>query len=306
MSQPAKARPSRLIDYLTLAQEHLATKGVESARLDAELLLAEALGLSRVELYTNHDRPLGDGEVDRFRVLLRRRAAREPVAYITGRREFWSLDFAVDRRVLIPRPETELLVDIACRALRGELASGNGDRREGCCDAQRVLEIGTGSGAVAVALALEVPSAYIVASDCSASALEIAPLNARTHGVADRVSFVQHDAFEGLDADPPFDLVLSNPPYCKEHERAELEPEVREWEPPGALFAGHDGMEVTARIVDGAPRYLRTGGWLLLEVGTQAAETRDLLTRSGWTNVKAFRDLAGIERVVAARTLHSE
>ncbi len=297
MTSARVAEPSRLIDYLTLAHRHLEKKGVASPRLDAELLLAATLGLTRIELYTNHDRPLDRREVDRFRELLRRRAGREPVAYITGTREFWSLDFMVDRRVLIPRPETELLVEVALKALRGQL-----DRpgRE----AARVLEIGTGSGAVAIALATELPAAAIIATDASAAALEVAPHNARVHGVSERLRFVLGDGFGPLASDTPlerFDAIVSNPPYCAESEIGTLDPEVREWEPRSALVAGLDGLGLTRRIVEGAPGFLAAGGWLILEMGTHTGATRALFERDGWAEVRTFPDLGGHERVIAAR-----
>ena len=333
MSGSNAAAPKLLIDYLKLASDHLAGKGVESARLDAELLLADALGLSRMQLYTNHDRPLAAEEVDRFRTLLRRRAGREPVAYILGRREFWSLEFAVDRRVLIPRPETETLVDAAVRACTGTLAataapttydatqaegSEEAATTEGAADAaprkvarsrkkqlalvaDRVLDIGTGSGAIAVALAVELPGLALVATDESAASLEVAPRNAAKHGVEERIEFRRGDLFAALDASDVFDVIVSNPPYCKESEVAEMDPEVREWEPKGALVGGADGMSATARIIDGAPRHLSAEGWLLLEVGTQAEDVRTRLARSGWREIRTLHDLAGRDRVVVAR-----
>jgi len=326
--------PKLLIDFLKLASDHLATKGIDSARLDAELLLADALGLTRMQLYTSHDRPLAAEEVDRFRTLLRRRATREPVAYILGRREFWSLEFAVDRRVLIPRPETETLVDAAVRACTGTLAASStpttydavpaaGDddasdidsveaaaspRREESKKAtraalvvDRVLDIGTGSGAIAVALAVELPGLALVATDESAASLEVAPRNAAKHGVEERIEFRRGDLFDALESSDVFDVIVSNPPYCKESEVADMEPEVREWEPKGALVGGGDGMSATARIIDGAPRHLAANGWLLLEVGTQAGDVRSRLERGGWRDIRTLHDLAGRDRVVVAR-----
>jgi release factor glutamine methyltransferase len=326
--------PKRLLDYLRLAGDHLRVKGVENERLDAELLLADALGMSRVELYTNHERPLSIAEVDRFRELLRRRAAREPVAYILGKREFWSLELAVDRRVLIPRPETETLVETAVRACTGGLAPNTGPTRyeldaatttgaiaELPADgplpaesrpkakparnvpllAERVLDLGTGSGAIAVALAVELPGLSIVATDESAATLEVAPRNAARHGVAERIDFRCGDLFDALESEELFDVIVSNPPYVKDHEISAMAPEVRDWEPRGALFSGADGMRETARIIDGAARHLKTDGWLILEVGTQADDVRARLARDGWRNVRSFPDLAGHDRVVAAR-----
>ena len=290
----SKAAPPRLLlDYLTLAAEHLGGKGVDSARLDAELLLASVLGMSRVQLYTNYDRPLAKEEVDRFRDLLRRRAMREPVAYILGRREFWSLELEVDRRVLIPRPETETLVEAALKAL-GALRPVDGS-------GLRVLDVGTGSGAIAVALAVEFPQTRVVATDLTAAALEVAPRNAVRHGVADRIEFRQGDLFDALVPGEVFDVMVSNPPYCRASELREMDPEVREWEPVGALVSGPDGMDVTERLVARAPEFLREDGFLLIEVGTQAAAARDLLARNDWQEIRLLADLAGRSRVLVAR-----
>jgi release factor glutamine methyltransferase len=289
----SKPAPRVLIDYLTLATEHLGGKGVDSARLDAELLLASVLGLSRVELYTNYDRPLAKDEVDRFRDVLRRRAMREPVAYILGRREFWSLELEVDRRVLIPRPETETLVEAALKALRAL------QPRDG--DGLRVLDVGTGSGAIAVVLAVESPQTRVVATDVTAAALEVAPRNAARHGVSDRIEFRQGDLFDALAPGEVFDVMVSNPPYCRASELREMAPEVREWEPIGALVSGTDGMDVTERLIARAPEFLRSEGFLLLEVGTQAAAARDLLARNDWREIRLLEDLAGRSRVLDAR-----
>jgi len=280
-------KPRRLIEFLELAAGHLASKGIDTARLDAELLLAEVLGLSRVELYTNYDRPLTPDEVDRYRELLRRRARREPVAYILGRKEFWSLEFAVDRRVLVPRPETETLVEEVLAFARSR-------------PVERILDIGTGCGAVAVALAVELPACRVVATDASAAVLEVAPGNARRHGVADRIEFRLGDLFAAVAEGERFDVVVSNPPYCREDELDGLEPEVRDWEPRPALAAGPDGMAVTGRIIDEAPRVLRPEGRLFLEVGTQAELVRRRLAERGWREIAVRADLAGRPRVVAA------
>jgi len=283
--------PTKLIDYLKLATDHFAAKGIESARLDAELLLGHATGLERVELYTNYDRPLTAAEVDRYRELVRRRARREPVAYIIGKREFWSLEFAVDRRVLIPRPETETLVEAAIEKAR--------DR-----GGLRIVDVGTGCGAVAVALAVELPRARIVATDVSQAVLEVAPANATRHGVAERIEFRHGSLLEPLAEGERFDLIVSNPPYCREDEVDALEPEVRVWEPDGALVSGRDGLWHSQRLVTEAPEYLDESGWLLIEVGTQAAEVHALLERSGWREIRVHRDLAGRDRVVAAMPPH--
>ncbi|MFQ5351801.1 MAG: peptide chain release factor N(5)-glutamine methyltransferase [Candidatus Binatia bacterium] len=283
-------------DYLSITKDFLAAKGVDNPRLDAEIMLAAVLGISRLELYTGFDRPLAVPEIDRFRDMVRRRAAREPVHYITGIREFWSLDFAVDRRVLIPRRETELLVELALERLSKENGSavvGNGH--------QRLADIGTGAGAIAVALASEIEELRVTATDKSQSVLELAPLNARTHGVGGRIEFVCGDLYEALGGRDPQDMIVSNPPYVSESELGALEPEVREWEPRSALMAGEDGMAVAGPLIAGAPLHLKPGGWLLVEVGRQWRCVLECFEQDGWIDVCVHRDLAGIERVVAGR-----
>ncbi len=287
--------PSCLLDYLRLATAHLEAKGIASGRLDAELLLAKATGLTRLELYTNYDRPLAPAEVDDYRELIRRRARREPVAYITGSREFWSLEFAVDRRVLVPRPETETLVEAAVEAAHARNTNGSGEQRP-----LRILDIGTGCGAVAVALAVELPAARIVATDVSAAVLEVAPGNAERHGTAQRIDFRHGSLFQPLADDERFGVIVSNPPYCREQEFETLEPEVRSWEPLSALVSGSDGMAVTRCLIEGAPERLEEGGRLLVEVGTQADEVRREFERRGWAELRVHHDLAGRDRVVAA------
>ena len=282
------ADPRLLLDFLKVTEKFFAGKGIDSPRLDAELLLAHVLGVDRIALYTQYDRPLAADEIDRFRETVRRRAAREPVAYVVGSREFYSLDFAVDRRVLVPRPETELLVDTALERLDADADV-------------RVADIGTGSGAIAVAVAHERPLARVVASDVAEAALEVAPGNAERHGVEDRVRFVCGDLFEPFDGEPVFDAVLSNPPYIRSSELKALAPEVRDWEPKHALASGGSGLAVTERLIAGAPAHLAADGWLIFEVGTQADEARGLLDAAGWRDVESRKDLAGQERVLAAR-----
>lgn len=291
MSTAVKEAPRTLLDYIQLTTTFLAGKGVEGARLDSELLLAEVVGKTRTELYTHFDQPLGADEVDRFRELVRRRAAREPVAHITGRREFWSLEFVVDRRVLVPRPETELVVEVAVEVLKAL-----GDDRP-----LRAADIGTGSGVIAVAMAREVPGLRVVATDRSEAALEIAPGNAERHEVADRIDFRAGDGCAALVGQGPFDVIASNPPYIRQGEMKTLAPEVRDWEPRWALEAGADGMEVTTPLVDEAFELLTPGGTLVIEVGTQAAAVRQAMEARCYENVALRRDLAGLDRVAVGR-----
>jgi len=288
VSTDEKPGPRTLLDYLRLTTDFLAAKKIDSARLDAELLLGEVLGLARVQLYTNFERPLAREEVDRYRELVRRRAAREPVAYILGRREFWSLDFEIDRRVLVPRPDTELLVELAVAALQTRAGAAT----------LHVADVGTGSGAVAVAIAKEVPNARVVATDKSQAALEVAPRNAVRHGVADRIEFVSGDLCAPLRGREPFDLIVSNPPYVKADEVAALDPEIRDWEPRLALVSGADGMDATRALVESALQVLAPGGSLWVEVGSQAGAVRECFVSNGYADVRVHRDLAGSDRVV--------
>jgi release factor glutamine methyltransferase len=254
--------------------------GSDTPRLDAELLLAEALGVDRAALFSDSRREVVGPAVRAFQDAVRRRCAgREPVAYILGRRGFRHLELAVDARVLVPRPETELLVEVGL-----ELPAG-----------ARVADVGTGSGAIALALKHERPDLDVVATDCSADALVVAGANAERLGLA--VAFVQGDLLDGVGE---VDAVLSNPPYVAAGERAALAPEITRHEPPGALFAGADGLDVIRRLV---PAAARAGAALLaIEVGAgQAAAVAQLMRGAGFAAVAARRDLAGIERAVVGR-----
>jgi len=273
-------------EVLRLSTAHLERHGSPTARLDAELLIGHALDLGRVELYTGFERPLGDDELATCRELIARRAKREPVAYILGRWGFRGLDVDVDRRVLVPRPETELVVDRCLALLEG--AAG-----------PAVLDVGTGSGAIALALASEVPGAAVCGCDLSEDALEVARANGVRLGLD--VEWVASDLVDGLGA-RRFDLVVSNPPYVAAAEIDGLEPEVRDWEPRGATVAGETGLEVVERLVAAAPGALEPGGALVLEVGAgQAGAASALMDAAGFGGVERERDHAGIERIVSGR-----
>lgn len=284
-----KATPETALAYLELAAKFFAGRDIASARLDAELLLAEVLATDRVGVYLRFDRPLGRAEVDAYRALVKRRSEGEPVAHLLGRREFWSRNFVVTPDVLVPRPETELLVE---RALAVVDAEGGRDR------ALRVLDLGTGSGALAVTLANELPQADVTAVDVSLAALAVARRNADALGVAPRVRFVESDWTAALAADERFDLVVSNPPYVPSGELPTLSAEVRR-DPALALDGGVDGLVAYRRIAADAARLLAPGGTLLCEVGAgQAAEVAALFAAAGLAAIACFADLAGIERVV--------
>jgi release factor glutamine methyltransferase len=265
-------------DVLRRATEHLG-KTSETARLDAELLLAHSLGRERIELYTDFDRPLTDAELDGYRALVARRARHEPVAYILGEWGFRRLTLAVDKRALIPRPETEIVVERCLARLRD-------------IDAPRVLDVGTGTGAIALALADELDAARVTAIDISADALALARENAARTGLD--VELREHDVRTGLPAGP-WDLVVSNPPYVEPEELDTLMPDVRDFEPHLALV----GTGTTEAVSRAASDVLAPGAWLVLEVGDgQAAATAALLTGLGYADVVTTADLTGRDRVV--------
>lgn len=274
-----------LAEVLRRSTRYLEDRGSPTARLDAELLLAHGLGVSRIELYTGHDRPMTEAELDVCRELVRRRGDREPVAYIVGTRGFRHLDLKVDSCVLVPRPETELVVD-RCLELLRDVAE------------PAVLDVGTGSGAIALAIASELPAARVTATDVSPAALDVAWANAVALGLA--VEMRQGDLLDGL-GDRRFDLIASNPPYVSELEIEGLEPEVAVHEPRLATVAG-DGLDAYRRLLPDAREHLVEGGWLVLECGTgQAGWLVSELDRLGYGAADVARDLAGIERVVSAR-----
>ncbi len=340
------------------AADLFAERAIEQPRLDAELLLAHVLRLSRLQLYLQFDRPVEDDELATFRALVRRRLRREPVQYIVGSAHFRELELAVDARVLIPRPETEELVGHVLdwawalvggrpgKRLRAEPAEGAmgrwGDGATGeaatsvsASDAAAAgiapapgepevvaphppiapsplevrrlvaLDVGTGSGAIALSLLKEGPFERVVATDMSADALEVARGNATRLGLADRVEFRLGSLWQAVAPDEVFDVVASNPPYVAEPERAALAPEVGEWEPAGALFAGDAGLDVLRPLIGGAAAHLRAGGLLALELGaTQAAAVRALIdATSAFEASRVERDLAGRERVALARRI---
>ncbi|MGB7948466.1 MAG: peptide chain release factor N(5)-glutamine methyltransferase [Candidatus Binatia bacterium] len=283
---------SALVD----AAGFLLRAGIETARLDAEVLLRQVLAIDQTKLYLEIEEPLLPTAERPFRDLLRRRAQREPLAYITGQKEFWSLDFIVNPAVLIPRPETELLVELALDDLKSR-AGGT---------APTLFDLGTGSGAIAVCLAKERSDVDIWAGDVSSAALEVARANALRHGLSDRVRWVTGDLFAGLDWQKPiFDLIVSNPPYVRTEELTSLEPEIREWEPVGALDGGTDGLDVYRRIIWEAHNYLLPGGKIMLEIGADMGPSVvELFERSAsYGPTSVFQDHAGRDRVVTAMKL---
>jgi release factor glutamine methyltransferase len=269
-------------DVLKASTGFLAGKGVASPRVDAEHLVARALGVSRLDLYLQHDRELTEAELGAARELVRRRGTREPLAHVLGEWGFRRLTLATDRRALVPRPETELVVERCLAHLAG-------------IGAPEVLDVGTGSGAIALAIADEHPGARVTGIDSSADALALARENAERTGLP--VTLVEHDLNDGLPGGP-YDLVVSNPPYVLPEEIDSLDPEVRDWEPREALV----GIGLTEAIAGSAPSVLRPGGWLVLEVADGGADsTVQLLTELGFRGVSCSLDLAERERVVEGR-----
>jgi len=279
--------------------------GIGTARLDAECMLAHALGRPRWQVIAEPQQRLAAEEFGSYLGLLERRERREPLAYILGRREFWSLDLSVSPGVLVPRPESETLVEAALAAW-GEGQSTKARREPGVPNvAATIVELCTGSGAVAIALAREMPAARILATDVSWRALRVARANAEAHGVAEQITFLRGNLWRAVNGHVPpgsVDLVIANPPYIPTAEIATLMPEVQ-WEPRLALDGGADGLKVVRELVVTSPERLRSGGCLLVEIGSDQAEAvLDLLRATGrFEPGQVFRDLAGRPRVIAAR-----
>lgn len=281
----------RLLMWTT---DYLKKQASASPRLDAELLLAHACGCERIQLYTRFEEQVDEETRGRFRDLVKRRAEGTPVAYLLGRREFYSLPFMVTPDVLIPRPETEFAVIAVLDRLKGWAADS---------PPPRIVDVGTGSGAIAVAVAKHAPQASLTAVDISPEALAVARRNAEANEVADRIEFVHSDLLNALPPDATFDVVVSNPPYISQAEFELLSPDVRQQEPKLALVAGPSGTEVIARLIPQAAERLPPGGWLVMEISPMIeANVRDLLAIDRrWNKVEITRDLAQLPRIVQAR-----
>ncbi len=287
-----------VLECIQRSAEFLARKGVESPRLQAELLLAHVLKLPRMNLYLNFERGLIPGEVDELRELIKRRGQREPLQQIVGSTSFCGFEIVVNRHVLVPRPETEILAELGWEFLNGLGRAGcprpaGTQMRHGEAPAPyqpRVLDFGTGSGCLAVALAAKCPQARITALDISDEALAVARQNLARHGLAERVQLVQGNGFAALPEAALFDLIISNPPYIPTAEIKTLEPEVRDFDPRAALDGGADGLDFTRRLAAEASALLAEGGRLMLEFGDgQAEAARDIFTRQNWI-VEAVRE----------------
>ena len=279
----------RILDVINKTTPFFEKQGVESPRLNIELLLAHVLKKKRLELYLEFEREVDEATLGKLRELVRRRASGEPLQYITGETEFCGLKFAVDRRVLIPRPETELLVETVVAQL------GTGGRVQ-------IVDVGTGSGCIAISLAKKLPVEEIVAVDASAEALVVAQGNAGRHGVEKNVRFLQGDLLKNLPDSLRVDAIVSNPPYIANGELAKLPKEVRDFEPVQALVAGEDGLDVIRRLVKSAKSLLSPTGFVALEIGAgQQPAVERLFVEAGYEVAQVVTDLQGHERVVVAR-----
>lgn len=290
MTSPGPPAPRNVDEALSWGRNYLSGAGLEGAALDAQLLLGHSLGLTKEQIVVRAGEHLEGGGLRRYRQVLAERAKRIPLAHITGRREFWSLSLNVDSRVLVPRPETEGVVEAALERLPSRC---------------RVLDVGTGSGNITAALASTVREGEFLALDISGDALQVARKNVRSLGLDGRVSLFRSDLFGGLRRGGRFDAVLSNPPYIPSGEIAGLQPEVGTWEPKIALDGGRDGLDLIRRLVAEAPGYLRAGGFLIVEVGAgQAGPVREIAVSCGrYGAVEVHSDLAGIGRIVVAERL---
>ncbi len=294
-SEPQSEAPVwTILQLLEWTTNYLRDHGAPSPRLDAEVLLAFARGCQRIELYMAFDQPATTEVRDRFRALVRQRATGAPVAYLVGAREFFSRSFKVSSEVLIPRPETEFVITTLLDCAR---QSG------GAAQPFRIVDVGTGSGILAITAALELPQSQVTALDISPAARAIAEENAATHGVLKRVEFVQSDICSSLPAERSWDFVISNPPYVSHAELAGLAKDVRDFEPSLALDGGPDGLSVIRRLIPQSAACLKAGGWLILEISPmlQPAVVALIVAEEGFDTPQERRDLAHLPRVVYAR-----
>ena len=281
----------RIMDW---TQSYFAKAGIESARLDTEVLLAHVLKKERIFLYAHFDRPLSTDERDEFRAMVKRRAMREPVAYILGEKEFYGRPFVVNEFTLIPRPETEHLID---GILKWKKEGCGGEAWSGPL---KVLDIGTGTGCIGITLAAELDEVEVTAVDISQEALHMASANADALGVAEKIRFIQGDLLDSVKGEQ-FHLIVSNPPYVEEVERANLPPDVAQFEPESALFAGEDGMDIIRRLVPDAAAQLVSGGLFAMEFGSSQRELVESCVGESWADYRIEQDLQGHPRALFAK-----
>jgi release factor glutamine methyltransferase len=290
------AQPDRpewtIIKLIQWAANYFDSRKIDSPRATAEILLAHALNARRIDLYLRYDQPLNSGERDRFKSLIKRRVNREPVAYIVGCKEFWSMDLEVTPNVLIPRPETECLVEKALERLT----------RESNSQPKFILELGTGSGAVILALASENSRHFYWGTDISINAIQVARRNAIRHGLNDRVHFIVADWLTAFNAQSGlFDLIVSNPPYVRFGDLVKLQPEIQTYEPLAALNGDADGLQALRQIIQSAYLYLKPAGVLLLEMGAdQKAQLKQIISECGkYEGMEFYKDYSGYDRIAA-------
>jgi release factor glutamine methyltransferase len=289
-------------EVILKSAEFLGRHGVEAPRLQAEHLLGHVLRLPRLKLYLDFDRVLAPAELDALRPLVKRRAAREPLQHVLGTANFCGLELKVNRHVLVPRPETELLAERAGEWLNAERRTQNaGPGGSPTLAAATALDLGTGSGCLAIALSKGQPAVRVVAVDVSAQAVTVARENAATHGVADRITFLEGDLFTPLAVGARFDVIVSNPPYIPSGEIATLQPEVREFDPHGALDGGADGLEFYRRIATEGAKFLQPGGRLMVEFGDGQAEAlKKLFATHKWVVEPVVDDYSRRPRILIA------
>jgi release factor glutamine methyltransferase len=274
----------RILDVINKTTPYFEKAGIESPRLTMELLLAHVLKKKRLDLYLEFERELDDQTLETLREMVKRRVAGEPVQYITGEAEFFGIKFAVDRRVLIPRPETELVVEVVSERTPG-----------------KIVDVGTGSGCIAVALAKNLPAGEVTGIDVSPEALEVAAGNVKRHGLEKNVRLLPSDLLQALPDSLVVDAIVSNPPYIASGDWAKLPKEVKDFEPVRALVAGEDGLEVIRRLVVEARRFLSPTGFVALEIGAgQRAAVEQLFVSADYTVAQVLKDLQGHERVIVA------
>ncbi|TNE46556.1 MAG: peptide chain release factor N(5)-glutamine methyltransferase [Deltaproteobacteria bacterium] len=293
MSQRGKSLEWTVRRLLDWSLTYLQDKGIDSPKVTAEWLLADALSCSRMDLFFRYDQPLLPEELAAYKARLKRRSQREPLQYILGEWEFWSLPFYVDSRVLIPRPETEVLIEQVVNA-----------EKDGFVPAQpRILDLCTGSGAIACTLAKELPESTVLATDVSRDALMVAYENVKRLELVDRVTLKHTDMFKNVPSDPPFDILVSNPPYVTQAEMEELEPEVRDYEPAMALVGGQDGLDFVREILRQVPTYLAPRGLLAVEFGASQGEAIRQLAEAvpELSEVSIVQDYARRDRILFAR-----
>jgi release factor glutamine methyltransferase len=276
-----------VLELINLSTDYLKNKGIDSPRINAELLLAKVLNCKRLDLYLSFDRPLVETELTLYRDFIKRRSKNEPLQYIVGSVEFYGLEFIVNRSVLIPRQETEILVETIITANKG---------RENL----KILDVGTGSGIIAICLAKHLNLAHVVAVDYSADALVVAKENAIVNGVAENINFVQHDIkIDGINFGDDFDIIVSNPPYVSNEEFPKLQPELRIFEPKIALTDDSDGFSFYKTITQKASKLLKTSGKIYFEVGQgQYSQVEEILKLENFNNINIYKDYLNIERVI--------